>query len=210
MFTGIVEEVGEIYSIQQSQDICKLRIAAKRILQDTKIGDSIAVNGMCLTVVKIFSGFFEVDVMPVSSAKSTWSNWQRGQKVNLERAMKLQNRLDGHIVTGHIDGIGTIYSIQSNQNAVMMKIIIPETIFKFSIPQGSIAIDGISLTIAELEEHHCTVSIIPHTFSNTNLCSKKVQEQVNLETDIIGKYVYRFTNQEKKINKSFLSEHGFW
>jgi len=210
MFTGIIEEIGKVQLSSRTSQNYQIEIQAKTVLEKTKIGDSIAVNGLCLTVSAISENSFTADVMPVSLEKSALRYLQSGSKVNLERALQPQSRMGGHFVSGHIDGIGRISNITKEQNAILVQLEIPEEIYEKAIPEGSIAVDGISLTIAKLEHSRCTVSIIPHTFANTNLQTKSVGDFVNLESDMLGKYVYHFLHRkEKKIDMNFLHENGF-
>jgi len=217
MFTGLIEEIGKINSIKAGIRSYQFGISAKKVLENTKLGESICTNGACLTVVKIHSDSFTVDVMAETVNKTNFSELKIGSLVNLERAMRLNDRLGGHLVSGHIDGIGIINSITRDDIAWRFKIGAPELIIQQMMDKGSIAIDGISLTIVNVEETDFEVSIIPHTAQETTLLSKKVKDTVNLETDLIGKYVYRFLNQEKQqtkssesnINMNFLAKNGF-
>lgn len=213
MFTGLIEEVGSIQQIIQGQKSFQLIVNASIIKQEIKLGDSVAVNGVCLTVTEIFPNSLCFDVMPETMKVTNFSQLSINQKVNLERALSLNDRLGGHIVSGHIDGVGQIHSIQKNDNAILFQISCKEDILKYTVLRGSIAIDGISLTICGLTENSFTVSIIPHTLSHTSLSSKETGEFVNLETDIIAKYTERllgFQNTQKKdISLEFLREHGF-
>jgi riboflavin synthase len=211
MFTGIIEEVGKIQLISSNSQNYQLQINAKKVLEDTKIGDSIAVNGLCLTVSTISENSFTADVMPVSLEKSALKYLQTGSKINLERALQPQSRMGGHFVSGHIDGIGRISHISKEQNAVLIRLEIPPEISEKAIPEGSIAVDGISLTIARLENSFCAVSLIPHTFANTNFQTKSIGDFVNLESDMLGKYVYYFMQRkDKKLDLNLLQENGFF
>lgn len=176
-----------------------------------KLGDSIAVNGICLTVNSFDSKGFTADVMPVTFQKSNLNRSKMGDRVNLERALQLQSRLGGHLVSGHIDGTGIITQIANNENAVEFKIRINSEQRKFMIPEGSICIDGISLTIAELENDFLIVSIIPETIRNTILQYKKAGDEVNIESDLIGKYLYNFLQKTptNDISLNFLKENGY-
>ncbi|PRR78327.1 Riboflavin synthase [Clostridium liquoris] len=216
MFTGIVEEIGIIKGINKGAESASITIGAKNILEDVKLGDSIATNGVCLTVTHFTKDSFTVDVMPETMRKSSLSNISIGSKVNLERALKLSDRLGGHIVSGHIDGTGVIKEFKKEDNAVWISIEAHEEILKYIINKGSIAIDGVSLTVAYVDKKMFKVSIIPHTGEETTLLNKKIGDKVNLECDLIGKYVERLSGfNSKEENKSpldlnFLSEHGFY
>ena len=215
MFTGIIEEIGQIATIERGSKSAKLTISAKKILEDICLGDSIAVNGICLTACHISKQYFIADVMVETMNRSNLGNLQKGSHVNLERAMPANGRFGGHIVSGHVDGTGTIINLKREENAVWVTIKANEKILKYVVEKGSIAIDGISLTVASLFSSCFTVSIIPHTSSMTILKERQVGDLVNLENDIIGKYVERLqnplTSTEKKSNitQEFLSKYGF-
>lgn len=213
MFTGIIEEVGTLKSIQRKNNAIGLIISAYEILKDIKLGDSIAVNGICLTVTSFTDTDFSVDVMQETLSRTSLSSLKVGGKVNLERAMPMGGRFGGHIVTGHIDGTGTITQIQKDSIAVWYTIKTTPSIMKYIIEKGSISIDGISLTVAKVSQDEFSVSIIPHTIVNTILSSKKVNEIVNLENDCIGKYVERLMFSEDKkessITRDFLIKYGY-
>ena len=199
MFTGIIEELGKINRIIKGSKSEVLEIEANYIMDDVKIGDSIAVNGVCLTVTEILSKGFKADVMAETMRKSSLGSLKVNSIVNLERAMSVSSRFGGHIVSGHIDGTGTITSIVREDNAVWFTICADKSIIDFIVMKGSIAVDGISLTVADLNKNSFKVSIIPHTLDKTVLGVKKKGDIVNLENDIIGKYIHRFlTNEENK------------
>ena len=212
MFTGIVEEIGTVKKIARGQK-AYLEIQADRIFSDIHIGDSIAVNGVCLTVTGFSGKVFTADVMNETFSRSSLGSLKAGSHVNLERAMSANGRFGGHIVSGHIDGTGKIINIKKDGNAVWYKISASENIIKYTVEKGSIAIDGISLTVARVEKDNFSVSIIPHTSEETILSEKKVGDTVNLENDIIGKYVERFLNFDKTeksdITRDFLAKYGF-
>lgn len=212
MFTGIVEEIGTVKKIARGQK-AYLEIQADRIFSDIHIGDSIAVNGVCLTVTGFSGKVFTADVMNETFSRSSLGSLKTGSHVNLERAMSANGRFGGHIVSGHIDGTGKIINIKKDGNAVWYKISAGENIIKYTVEKGSIAIDGISLTVARIEKDNFSVSIIPHTSEETILSEKKLGDTVNLENDIIGKYVERFLNFDKteksNITRDFLSKFGF-
>lgn len=218
MFTGIVEEMGTISSMEKRNVSAVLTIKAKKVLEHTRIGDSIAVNGICLTVTGMGNGYFTADVMAETLRRSSLGQLLSGSKVNLERAMAADGRFGGHIVSGHIDGTGSIRSIRPEDNAVWVEIDTPAKLLRYIVEKGSIAIDGISLTVATLAEHSFSVSLIPHTGAETTLLQKKPGDLVNLENDIIGKYVERlmqFSGQEEEPEKKegitldFLAENGY-
>lgn len=187
MFTGIIEEKGTVKSLSGGQ----IEIACRKILEGTKIGDSISVNGVCLTVTSLSASGFSADVMNETLSRSNLGHLSKGDEVNLERAMAANGRFGGHFVSGHIDGTGTISKMRNDGNAVWIYVSCPSEILNLIVEKGSIAIDGISLTVASVSEKDFSVSVIPHTRSETNLLSKKEGDTVNLENDIIGKYVER-------------------
>lgn len=191
MFTGIIEECGRVKSLTISGSSGKIIIGAFKVLEGTDIGDSIAVNGVCLTVTDIGRNEFTADIMAETARRSSLSKLKPGESVNLERAMSANGRFGGHIVSGHIDGTGTIVSKIEEENAVWVQISTSSAILRLIVEKGSIAIDGISLTVAKVSESDFSVSIIPHTAKETTLLNKKSGDIVNLENDIIGKYVER-------------------
>ncbi|GAA0729103.1 riboflavin synthase [Clostridium malenominatum] len=216
MFTGIVEEIGKIKGIKKGTNSATIIIEGKKVLQDAKLGDSICTNGVCLTVTSYGKEEFTVDVMPETMRRSNLGNLTIGSNVNLERALKASDRLGGHIVSGHIDGTGRIKDYKIEDNAVWISIETSEEVLKYIINKGSIAIDGVSLTVAYVDENIFKVSIIPHTGEETTLLKKNVGDEVNLECDIIGKYVERLisfnkshTNNRSNLNIDYLSKHGF-
>ena len=191
MFTGIIEEVGSVASIRKGAHSCVLTVNASRVLEDVHLGDSIATNGVCLTVTSFTSHSFSADVMHETLNRSSLGSLHIGSPVNLERAMLAGGRFGGHIVSGHIDGVGTISSIKEDDNAVWYTVEAPSNILRYIIEKGSITLDGISLTVAKVTNSNFSVSIIPHTRAQTNLASKKVGDVLNLENDLVGKYVER-------------------
>ncbi|MBM7834802.1 riboflavin synthase [Clostridium sardiniense] len=217
MFTGIIEEIGEIQSIKKGDKSSRLLIKANKVLKDTKIGDSISTNGVCLTVTSISSNSFEADVMAETLRKSNLGDLNKLNKVNLERALSIKSRLGGHIVSGHIDGVGKIVDFTKEDNAVWITIKAPIAILKYVVLKGSIAIDGVSLTVAYVDDEIFKVSIIPHTGEETILLNKKTGETVNLECDVIGKYVEKLLKlddkktevKENTITEDFLKNNGF-
>ena len=215
MFTGIVEETGSIKNIKRGAASAELSIEASKVLEDVALGDSIAVNGVCLTVTDFSGSMFTADVMHETLDRSSLGALRPGSPVNLERAMKTDGRFGGHIVSGHIDGTGHISNISRDDNAIWYTIDTSGDILRYIVEKGSIAIDGISLTVASVDESSFKVSIIPHTAANTILAVKKVGDVVNLENDIIGKYVEKLMRtaenetEESCITESFLIENGF-
>ncbi|AHM56965.1 riboflavin synthase alpha chain [Peptoclostridium acidaminophilum DSM 3953] len=216
MFTGIVEELGRVEKIVKKDKGVQLHIKAKRVLEDTKLGDSICTNGVCLTVVDLSGSHFAADVMHETLRISTLGTLRTNESVNLERAMLAGGRFGGHIVSGHIDGVGTIKSIEDNGISKLFTVSMPESVAKYTVMKGSITIDGISLTVSGLERDEFQVSIIPHTLSNTVLSLKSPGDKVNLEADIIGKYVERLmgfksdeAQKKSNLTANFLAENGF-
>ena len=189
MFTGIIEEKGSIKNITHGAKSAVLYIKADKIMSDVKIGDSVAVNGVCLTATKIMADGFTADVMAETLRRSSLGTLKAGDKVNLERAMSADGRFGGHIVSGHIDGTGTIKEYKREDNAIWVTIACGRNLLKYIVEKGSIAIDGISLTVAVVGDTYFKVSIIPHTAAETTLIDKKPGDSVNLENDIVGKYV---------------------
>ena len=212
MFTGIIEEVGSVHSIGGG----RLTVRASRVLQDVQLGDSIAVNGVCLTVTRFDSGSFDADVMPETIRRTSLAELKKGSPVNLERALTLQSRLGGHIVSGHIDGVGTIRSMKEESNAILMKISADKNILRHIVEKGSVALDGISLTVAEVTDSDFTVSLIPHTRQVTKKKKKKAGSVINIENDVIGKYVEKLLQPQEapqenvsRITMDFLQNNGF-
>lgn len=215
MFTGIIEEIGKVTQIQKGTHSAILQIQAKIVLEQLKIGDSVAVNGVCLTVTSISSHSFTADVMHETLNRSALSGLTCGSSVNLERAMPANGRFDGHIVAGHVDGIGKVMQIRRDDNAVWFTIQANSSIMHYIVEKGSIAIDGISLTVAILSADFFCVSVIPHTAKVTTLGMRKIGDTVNLENDIIGKYVEKFlmptapTSQKNTFTREWLLQHGY-
>jgi len=218
MFTGIIEEIGSLRSVQSRGQSMVLIIEANKVLEGIQLGDSIAVNGVCLTAVAYDANSFSVDVMPETYRQTNISKISHGARVNLERAMQVGGRFGGHMVQGHIDGCGVIRSRHNEENAVVYTIE-PDhkAIFRYIISRGSITIDGISLTVVRVDEITFTVSIIPHTLAQTILNDKRVGDVVNLETDILGKYIEHLLNykepadegKKSPLTQAFLAENGF-
>lgn len=216
IFTGIIEELGVVKSIAINGASGCITIKAKKVLEGTQLGDSIAVNGTCLTVTSINSDGFSADVMAETVKRTSLSQVGKGDLVNLERAMILNGRFGGHIVSGHIDGTGTIAKYTKEENAIWVTIKAPDEILDLIVEKGSICIDGISLTVATVSDQDFQVSIIPHTAKETTLIHKKVGSLVNLENDIVGKYIKKLmeNNQEEQAKKAsgltmeMLEEYG--
>lgn len=214
MFTGIIEEIGNISEIKPGAQSIRLGVKAQTVLEDVKLGDSIAVNGVCLTVVKFESRQFWADVMPETYHKTTLKNLSTGTRVNLERALRLNDRLGGHLVQGHVDAVGSIVKKEPFDIAIVYRIKAPAQVLKYTVAKGSIAIDGVSLTVVEAGRDFLTVSLIPHTAHLTVLGSKQAGDEVNLESDIIGRYVERLMTgsghaEGDRVSMDFLSQHGF-
>lgn len=211
MFTGIIEELGTIQAIKTVKDSQQLTIGCKHILTDVKLGDSIAVNGVCLTVTKFDINSFNVDVMPETYHNTSLAHITINSQVNLERALAIGGRLGGHFVSGHVDGIGKIIAISPNNNAINYEIALHDNLLKYCLPKGSIAIDGTSLTIFAVNDNSIRLSLIPHTIANTILGQKKVGDIVNIENDMLGKYVVNLIEQPSQTNitHDFLQQQGF-
>jgi riboflavin synthase len=219
MFTGLIEEIGIVDNVVNGQKSAQITVRAKKIMNDLNIGDSIATNGVCLTVVKFNPTNFTVDVMPETMAKSNLNQLRSGSVVNLERALRVGDRLGGHMVSGHVDGKGTIVELVDEDNATWISVKATPDILKYVISKGSIAIDGISLTVAYVDYEMFKVSLIPLTMKDTTLRSKRIGEAVNLECDMVGKYIERlslFKSDEgetkpvkRSIDMEFLKNNGF-
>ena len=209
MFTGIIEEMGTVRRLNQSPNRCELELSASKVLEGTQIGDSIAVNGVCLTVIRLGEEHFTADVMPETLRRSNLGQLKPGSKVNLERAMAANGRFGGHIVAGHIDGTGKILAMQPEGNAVLVTISATPELLRYVVEKGSIAIDGISLTVAKVSHTDFTVSLIPHTGEETTLLKHRPGEIVNLETDIIGKYVEKLMQPKSNgVTMELLQQNG--
>ena len=217
MFTGIIEGFGTIRDIRPNGQGSRIAIEADFDLDRVKIGDSIATNGACLTAVTLEGRRFEVDVAPETMRRTAFSILRVGSRVNLERALRLSDRLDGHLVSGHIDGVGTIVSKERASNAVIVKISVSPELSRYMIEKGSVAVDGISLTINAVSDTDFSLSIIPHTHDITSIGFKQPGDPVNIETDMVGKYIERFLMKPKGdsarkpegIDMAFLAEKGF-
>ena len=229
MFTGLIAELGTAERLAEGSTSCQLTVRAQKILPGVKIGDSIAVNGVCLTVVHLQGNRFTADVMPETVRRTTLRQLQPGDRVNLEKALRPTDGLDGHIVQGHVEGVGTIREIAPEGNALAYRIETPKELLRYIVEKGSVAIDGISLTVTETDETGFSVSLIPHTAKMTTLGYKSVGDSVNLETDILARYVEKMLglqktadgladsrrteiageNSEDGLTEAFLRQHGF-
>lgn len=219
MFTGIIEEVGSIERIVGGSQPSMLTIRASKVLEGVQLGDSISVNGVCLTVTSFQDTRFTVDVMPETLKHTNLASLERGSLVNLERALAVGSRLGGHLVSGHVDGTGRIVSRTQHANAVLFRVAAGSHLLRYMIPRGSVTIDGISLTITDVSEQEFCVSIIPHTLEMTCFKQKQAGDVVNLESDLIGKYVERLLtvragepkqmSNSSRLTADFLREHGF-
>ncbi len=216
MFTGIIEEIGTLKSIRKAAHSAVLEINADLVLNQTRIGDSISVNGVCLTVTGISGTSFAADAMPETMNRSNLYLLKSNDRVNLERALLPTSRLGGHFVSGHIDGTGLIESFREDENAIWITISAESSLLRYIIEKGSVALDGISLTVASVSETDFTVSVIPHTRNQTTLCSKRIREKVNIECDLIGKYIEKLMKPESNLPPSGgltmekLKENGFF
>ena len=217
MFTGIVEEIGAVRAVHHGSDSSFIKICAKKVLSDIHTGDSIAVNGVCLTVTDFGGDCFKADVMNETLRRSSLGSLKNGSRVNLERAMSADGRFGGHIVSGHIDGVGAITEIKSDGIAVWYTVSADKGILRYIVEKGSVAIDGISLTVAEVSDSNFKVSVIPHTAAQTILSDKAVGDMVNIENDIIGKYVERLirpyrseeSSPARGVTMELLNKYGF-
>jgi len=214
LFTGIIEELGAVQRLERGSDFCQISVSAQHVLEDVKMGDSIAINGVCLTVTGFDRQHFTADIMAETLSKTNLGSLTSGQKVNLERAVRLGDRMGGHLVQGHVDAVGNIAEQQTVGIAKIIRIKAPLEILEYMVAKGSIAIDGISLTVIEVLSDSFTVSIIPHTAKMTTLGFKKPSDSVNLEADIIGRYVEKLLKKNRgknpaPLSSEFLAEHGF-
>jgi riboflavin synthase len=212
MFTGIIEETGTVHAVRRGTRSSQLTIRALKITEDLREGDSISTDGVCLTVTSFGKDSFTADVMPETMSRTTLGSLEPGAPVNLERALKLGGRLGGHLVSGHIDCTGRIESITKDDNAHWFRIAVGKEILKYITVKGSVSVDGISLTVAEITERGFSVSVIPHTSQKTAILLKRNGDMVNIECDMIAKYLERLINQDKgtgRISLDFLSDKGF-
>ena len=197
MFTGIIEEIGTVISINNKKNNKEFIIKIEKMFHDVNIGDSISVNGVCLTVTEINNQEINFDIVNETLEKSNLGSLLVGSNVNLERALSLSSRFNGHILQGHVEGVGVIVDYKKHKKEVRISIGIDPSLLVYCIPKGSIAFDGISLTIAKINNNIIEVSLIPHTLKHTNLSNKKIGDSVNIETDIISKYIYQFISENK-------------
>lgn len=202
MFTGIVEEMGAVVSVEKTLKGARLTVLASIVMDDLKIGDSVSVNGVCLTAVSIGKSDFSVDVSPETLAVTTLGGVAVGAPVNLERAMRFNERIGGHLVAGHVDGVGVVKSRRQEGESIVMTVEAPSSILRYCVTKGSIAVDGVSLTINEVTDRAFSVAIIPHTAKVTTLGLKQVNEFLNLESDLIGKYVERLLQERSQLPKT--------
>lgn len=209
MFTGIIEEMGIVEEVEPNPSSYRLRVKAEKVLEGTKESDSIAVNGVCLTVIKIERKSFVVQIMPHTLYKSNLRKVRREEKVNLERAVSLNKRLGGHIVTGDIDEVGRISYIKREAGQSIWEIQYPSTLSKYIVFRGRITLDGVSLTVAEVEEREFAVCLTPFTLNNTTFSLKKSGDLLNLEVDILSKYVEKIISSEQRMNLKFLKKAGY-
>lgn len=210
MFTGIIQEIGIIDRVSPGQAY-KIRIRAKKVLKDVELGDSISVDGTCLTVVDFDDAGFDVDAMPETIEKTTLKYLRLGSRVNLEPSLKLGDKMGGHWVSGHVDGTGQVLNTEKVGNSVVYEISIPDELSEQLVPKGSVAVDGISLTLIDCERGRFTIGLVPHTLRSTTLGSKEVGGHVNLETDVIAKYIYKYLKGASggSVTEDLLRETGF-
>jgi len=212
MFTGIIEEIGKIKNLIMSSGRAEITVECSKVLADSKIGDSISVNGVCQTIVNLDKNSFTADVSQETLKVTNFSELKIGDKVNLERALSLKERIGGHFVSGHVDSTAKFISSKKNEDFYDLVFEINDEIKKYIIKKGSIAINGISLTIAQIEDCRIKIAVIPHTYENTSLCDLKQGQKVNIETDIFAKYIEKFLLNEKMtsvITEDFLKANGF-
>lgn len=215
MFTGLIEEIGRVQSVIKAAKSARIMIEAHTVTEGVRLGDSISTNGVCLTVTALSGNGFFVDVMAETMRRSNLYLLAEGDKVNLERALRLGDRLGGHMVSGHIDGMGTVVNYEQEDNAVWITIAAGQELLRFIVQKGSVAIDGISLTVAYVDDRVFKVSIIPHTKEVTALLQKRIGDVVNLECDMLGKYIEKLLLSREQapvnsgIDMNFLSENGF-
>jgi len=215
MFTGLIEDFGTIKKLTRTNSEARLTVETALPTAELEIGDSVAVNGACLTIIEKDRSSFTVDMSPETFDRTTFCDMTINRCVNLERALRVGDRLGGHVVTGHIDTVGTVKSVGQQKNAVVIEVELPSDYSRYLVPKGSVAIDGISLTVNTAESDIFSVSIIPHTLKATTLVDVKVGDRINIETDILGKYVERLlgleavTGKSSKLTSDFLAKHGF-
>jgi riboflavin synthase len=210
MFTGLIEEVGTITAVERRGGARRFTVSARLVLDDLSVDDSVAVSGVCLTVVALNKNHFQVEAVAETLRKTTLESWQTGRKVNLERSLRLADRLGGHLVQGHVDGVAAVTEIRPQTGGQLASFAIPVHLTKYVISEGSIAIDGVSLTVARLHQNNVTVSLIPHTLQKTTLSELQAGSQVNVEVDLIGKYIAKLMNSadSEKISEAWLQKMG--
>jgi len=212
MFTGLIKEIGTVQKVNPIAGGKEFTVQAPTIAPELHIGDSVAVNGVCVTVTCTNPGIFQFNAAQETLTKTTLSKWRVGTKVNLERPLKLGDSLDGHWVLGHVDEIVKVVSRKSQGSSILLTIELPEDLVPLVVPRGSIALDGVSLTIARLDGRKATVSLVPHTLKNTTLGDRKVGDLLNVEADILGKHVVQYMKtrgDSSKITKDLLKNQGF-
>ena len=216
MFTGLIQDVGKIQSVEPREGGVRIGISSQLNLGSIKIGDSISVDGVCLTVVSLGGKTFTVEVSPETLQKTTLAEARQGRRVNLETALRMSDPLGGHLVAGHVDGTGEVLEVSPEGNSWRYRFRVPPEISRYLVEKGSVAVDGISLTVAGLQDKEFTVSVIPHTAQRTTLGEKRAGDRVNLENDMIAKYVEKFVRQGETqgikpsaVDSAFLAKHGF-
>jgi len=210
MFTGIIEVMGRVTQVQRREDLLLLTIAPQAALTDMVVGDSICVNGVCLTVTALSHGGFQADCSPETHKRTNLGSLKPQDEVNLERALRISDRLGGHLVTGHVDGTGYVGEVRKGTGSMTMTIRIPHELSPYVVEKGSVAMEGVSLTVSGIVGDELQVAVIPYTVAHTSLGRKRVGDRVNIEVDLIGKYVKRFMQQGGAgIDKGFLAEQGF-
>jgi len=210
MFTGIIEAIGRVMAVQRRGDLLYLTVAPAAALTEIVVGDSICVNGACLTVTDLSPGGFQADCSPETQERTTLGTLKPHAEVNLERALKVSDRLGGHLVTGHVDGTGYVTEVTKGAGSLAITIRVPHELAPYIVEKGSVAVDGVSLTTSRIADDGFQVVVIPYTAQNTTLGRRRAGDRVNIEVDLIGKYVRRFMQQGGAgINKGFLAEHGF-
>jgi riboflavin synthase len=210
MFTGIIEAIGRVTAVQRRGDLLSLTIAPQAALTELVVGDSICVNGACLTVTALSPGGFQADCSSETKERTTLGSLTPHDEINLERALKMSDRLGGHLVTGHVDGTGYVTEVTKGAGSLTMTIRVPHELASYIVEKGSVAVDGVSLTTSRIAGDEFQVVVIPYTAQNTTLGRKRAGDRVNIEVDLIGKYIKRFMQQGGAgINKGFLAEHGF-
>jgi len=212
VFTGIIEELGKVKSISGGRRLKRLEVQAAKVLEDMKVGDSININGACQTVIRVHSHSFFVEAVEETLTRTNLGELKSQDQVNLERSLRFSDRLSGHILTGHVDCTGRIKSITSRDGSWSFEFSLPETYLAYIVEKGSVGVEGISLTVIDLRKESFSVSIIPHTFTQTNLGKKKEGDKINIEVDLIGKFVKRFLEMKsprEKVTEEFLKEKGW-